>query len=310
MVRWRWAVVCFGVAIGGCSDDGGGGPVGDGRQDGPCAATALVGAFEAALQEGFTSVQGRVESGVTPLRVPELVAEEGACRMYRPPTLFCDPGCGSGTTCDATGSCVEAPAAVSVGTVTVTGMMAAIEMAPVAPAYFYTFTGTLAHPGFDEGAEVALVASGAEGRAAFALDARGVAPLAVAATDVELRQDQPVALAWSGPGVSDISTIHIDLNIAQHGGTPGWIECEVADSGDFTIPVALTNQLLAQGASGFPSLILTRRSIDSADIDQGCVQWAAQSAIILEVAIDGLTSCSDDNDCTAPETCQPDLTCG
>lgn len=309
-MRWSWLLLGCGLVLGGCSDSGGDGPTGDGVQDGPCEATTRVGAFETVLQDGFTSVQGRVESAVSPMRVPTLVAEDGACRMYRPPTLFCDPACGTGTTCDATGACVDAPYSVSVGTVTVSGLKSPVEMTPAAPVFFYTFNGTLEHPGFDEGAALALVAAGEGELEPFTLDARGVATLSSPATSVALVQDQPVALQWTAPGQPDVSAIHIDLNIAQHGGSPGWIDCEVPDTGSFTIPVSLSNQLLAQGASGFPSLILTRRSIDSTDTDVGCVQWSAQSSVTLDVDIEGLTSCSDNDDCTAPETCQPDLTCG
>ncbi|HUH01259.1 MAG TPA: hypothetical protein VML75_04640 [Kofleriaceae bacterium] len=309
-MRWRSLLLGCGLALGGCSDSGGNGPTGDGVQDGPCAATALVGAFETALQDGFTSVQGRVESAVTPMRVPELVAEDGGCRMYRPPTLFCDPACGSGATCDATGACVATPSAVSVGIVTVSGLKAPVQMTPTAPVFFYTNTGTLEHPGFEEGAALTLVAAGDGELDPFTLDARGVARLSTPAASVALVQDQSVGLQWTAPGEPDLSTIHIDLDIAQHGGTPGWIQCEVPDTGSFSIPVALSNQLLAQGASGFPSLTLTRRSVDSTDTIHGCVQWSAQSSVTLDVEIEGLTSCSDNDDCTAPETCQPDLTCG
>jgi hypothetical protein len=270
----------------------------------------LVGWFEAALQEGFTSVQGRVESAPTPLRVPALVSESGACRFYRPPTLFCDPACAGGTTCTASGTCVEAPTAVFAGEVSVTGLSAPVEMAPSMPPYFYSNTGTLPHPGYAEGSDLVLYADGADAIAPFVLDVLGVAPLVSPATSVPLVRDQVVALTWTAPASGDASTVHVDLNIAQHGGTPGWIECEVADTGNFSLPVALTNQLLDQGASGFPSLIMTRRSVDSADTAGGCVQWSAQSAVTLTVDIDGLTSCSEPADCTPPETCQGDLTCG
>jgi len=100
------------------------------------------------------------------------------------------------------------------------------------------------------------------------------------------------------------------LNIAQHGGTPGWIECDVPDNGQLELPQALTNQLLGFGFSGFPTLSVTRRTADSTTTSYGCVQFVVESTAVFDVDIPGLTSCSDNEDCTSPELCQPDLTCG
>lgn len=305
------ALACV-ASCGGSSESDGAdaAPVAPGTPDGVCPADVVVGSFEAELRDGFTSVQGKVESGVTPFRVPELIASEGACRFMRPAQLFCDPPCGSDTTCDATGACVPTPVSISVGVVTATGLASPIEMTASPPVYFYTNRDPLAHPGFAEGAELQLRATGDGDVAAFTLDARGIAALAVIGDSVALQQDQIVALQWTPAAQPGLGEIYIDLNIAQHGGNPGWIECVVDDTGSFELPVALTNQLLANGFSGFPSLAITRRSADHTDTSAGCVQWVALSTATLPVEIPGLTSCSDDEDCPPGQTCQGDLTCG
>ncbi len=285
-------------------------PLDPGTEDGVCEASTLVGSIEATLAEGFTSVQGKVVDAVAPSLVPEEVEVQGPCRLLRPPTLFCDPACAAGTTCDSTGTCVPAPDGVSIGTLTVTGLQAPVEMTASPPVYFYTNRAPLDHPGFLEGAAVIMTASGEATVEPFAVGATGIGALSSPATSVMLDKDVTVSLSWTAPASAAAAMIHIDLNIAQHGGTPGRIECEVPDTGQFDLPVSLTNRLLAAGFSGFPSLSLTRRAADHADTAVGCVQLVLQSAVTFEVEIPGLTSCSANDDCTDPETCQPDLTCG
>lgn len=290
-------------------------PPGDppGQPDGPCAADVRIGGFEAALRDGFTSVQGTVADAVTPGFVPEEVASAGPCRLLRPPTLFCDPGCAPGTTCDASGMCIASPENISVGDIDVDGMTMPVSMSANPPVFFYTNLGPLDHPGFQEGVPLQLRAQGAEPIAAFSLDAVGVAPLSLADQSVLLDTDTPVVISWMPAASAEHIEIHIDLNIAQHGGTPGRIECEIAErdyGGQFELPVTLSNQLLAGGYSGFPSIVVTRRSADSVDTALGCVDWHVQSASALSVDIPGLISCSGDEDCPAGQTCQGDLTCG
>jgi hypothetical protein len=275
----------------------------------PCAVDTLVGSFEVTLEEEYTTLQGRVESGVVPYRVPEVIAAGGTCAFYQPPSLFCDPPCGSGNTCDSDGECIPHPLATDAGTVIVDGLSAAVEMTAAAPVHYYLFTGTLDHPGFQPDARLTLHATGGDEVEAFTLFAHGVEPLEIAQEAFPLVYDEPVTVEWTA-GQTAQTGIHVVLNIAQHGGTPGWIECEFPDTGALEIPVSLTNELLEAGFSGFPSIGLIRRSVDSVEIDFGCVQWMSQSDVYLPIEIDGLTSCSDDEDCTPPETCQPDLTCG
>ena len=278
--------------------------------DGPCDAAVRVGGFEAALNEQFTSVQGTVADGVTPFLVPNIVAEEGQCRLLSPPSLFCDPSCGAGTTCDADGLCIDTPSSLSVGVVTLEGLLAPVEMEANPPVFFYTNTAPLDHPGWTEGQRIDLLAAGDVGVGAFAMAAWGITELITPQEPVGLDANQPVNLTWTAAGEPNLATININLNIAQHGGTPGWIECEVADSGSFEIPLILSDQLLNSGFSGWPSVALTRRSVDSFTSDVGCIELSVQSRAVRRIDIPGLISCSGDEDCPDGQHCQVDLTCG
>lgn len=293
-----------GSSTSGSSDTGS-----DGVADGACPANTKVGSFELTLEDTYSGLQGRVESALTPYRIADLVASEGSCAFYQPPSLFCDPPCANGETCDVDNTCVQTPIAVTAGVVSVEGLGDEVDMEASSPAFFYTYLGTLDHPPATEGTSLTLHATGGDGLESFTLDAYGITPLKVSAETVAMETDVPMTVTWQA-GAEASTSINAFLNIAQHGGNPGWIECEFPDTGELEIPVSLTNQLLDQGFSGFPSLLLTRRSADSIETSLGCVQWVTQSTAALTVEIEGLTSCSSDEDCTPPETCQADLTCG
>ncbi|MCA9560879.1 MAG: hypothetical protein KC583_20160, partial [Myxococcales bacterium] len=128
----------------------------------PCAYADHIGGFAIELRDGFTSVQGQVADGVIPREVPVVDAEDGECRLLRPPSLFCDPGCGVGETCGPDG-CIPQPGNIDVGPVRIEGLTAAVEMEARAPVYFYTFRGDLPHPGFAEGDAITLYGDGLEG---------------------------------------------------------------------------------------------------------------------------------------------------
>jgi hypothetical protein len=276
----------------------------------PCAVGTRAGRFSVELAARFTGIDGDVYDGVDPTFVPEEVATDGDCTLYRAPSLFCDPSCGSSESCGPDG-CAPTPRTQNVGGVTVTGLlMSPIEMTPRMVGNHYTNPGTLTHPGFEEGAEIALSAAGGD-HSAFMLRGAGVAALEVPATPVTIAADMPAAITWTAPGVDDDAVkIVINLDIARHGGTPARIECHVPDTGSFEIPAALVTQLVDLGFSGFPAVDLTRRSADSVDVaGLGCVELEVLASARVDAALPGVTSCNADTDCEDGQTCQEDLTC-
>ncbi len=310
MRRWAAiALVLFGCSGG--SDDGDDTTV---SRDGgtaiagayaTCADDARVGQLVLELRASFTSVQGAVTDGVRPIDVPVVDREAGDCRLVSPPTLFCDPACGAGTTCSASGQCVALPSNQDVGEVTITGLTAPVTMTARAPVYFYNFLGDLPHPAFAHGDAIGMSATMGPSIATV-----GVAALEVTTSSLAVARDVPSTLEWTPAAADDGVRMEVELSIANHGGTPGRILCTTDDSGAFTIPVELTNALLDRGFSGFPSVTLTRQGAGTGDTANGCVELIARSEVVVPIEIPGLTSCSTDDDCRGAETCQPDLTCG
>lgn len=272
-----------------------------------CPSDTRVGGFEVTLEDTFSTIQGRVTTGVDPNVVLVVESSSGPCELLRPPELFCDPGCDAGTTCAADGSCVALPENMSVGDVTIDGLSAAVTMAPREPIFFYNFVDELPHPAFTEGAEVTLSATGAATE--FTVAATGTTALETALTEVPIDTGTGAEVSWT-PGSADDVMVEIELNLANHGGTPGRIVCTVDDTGSFAVPADLVDTLLAGEASGFPSLRIARQGAGAANTAAGCVDLRLSSEVLLDVRVPGLTSCSDDTDCTAPEICRVDLTCG
>jgi hypothetical protein len=290
-------------ACGGGDDDGGSSLTFD---DGECSPDERVGQFRIDLADGFTGIQGRVQDSVTPSEVPDQVADSGACRLRGSPVLFCDPACPVDQVCGPGGTCVAQPEAQSVGRVVIEGMRVPVEMEPSA-TNLYTNPGTLPHPGFDPGAAIRLEAEGGAYQP-FALGGTGFAAIEAAGDPIAVDSGAAAAVTWSAG--SDEAGIHLLLDINPHGTTASWIECEVSDSGQATIPGPLIEELFEAGVSGFPRLILARRTVTSSEIDHGCVELRVGSEMEIPVEVPGLISCTEDEDCPDGETCQGDLTCG
>ncbi len=283
----------------------------------PCTEATHVGGFRISLAEKFTGVEGHVLNGVVPLKVPELVQAEGTCRLLSWPSAYCSPGCQPGEACKGDGkgggTCIVHPLKHSVGKVTVTGLKAALSM-KAKWGNNYINPGSLPHPAFDSGDPITLKASGGEFEA-FTLLGQGVAALKQSAggAKIKLESGKALTVTWqAGSGASDANSpvrVHVELNINNHGNSSGWIACDGVDSGTFTIPEKLVSALFDLGVSGFPTVNLTRRSVDSTQISPGCVQLEVASELGLGIEVDGVISCTDNKSCPAGTTCGADLTC-
>jgi len=273
-----------------------------------CSRETSLGGVAVVLKEDYTSVQGTIADAVRPIDVPRVTLSDGACELLQPKTLFCDPGCGSGQTCGDDGQCVALPSNQSVGTMTISGLSAPVEMPSKPPLYFYLFAGDLPHPGFANGDLLTLTAEG-DVLADFAITTVGVTPLEATQASMTLVADTPAVLDWTAADGGAAVAVEIVLNIANHGGTPASVHCLAQDTGHFEIPVSMVNALLELGYSGFPSVSLTRVGSGTAELEEGCVEFRASSTRVLNVEIPGLTSCSDNGDCPDGQICQSDLTC-
>lgn len=276
----------------------------------PCEAAERVGQFSLELADGFTAIEGRVADGVVPANIRGVTATEGQCKLLQGRTLFCDPACGAGQTCGEDGVCIPFATAKSVGAVTVTGLPVALTMMPSAVNFYSNGATNIPHPGFAAGTAIGLRAAGGT-LPAFALRGEGMAALALDPADIVVQRGSPVELRWTASSTRTAVRIRFVLDLAHHGGISASIECDgIADTGSFTIPAALTTQLLDIGVAGFPLLTASRRSVDSTSIPAGCVELNVLSKVDRTVTIPGLESCTDDMDCMGGQTCQTDLTCG
>ena len=298
-----------GTGVGGVSAVGGSGGVPASELPyAPCPGDTEVGGFVIELGDGFTSVDGRVFDGVTPSLVPSELMREGDCRLVTLPNLLCDPGCAASTeTCGLDNQCVPVPVAHSVGDVTVSGLARAVEMTANANTGSYRpAPPALPHPGFTAGADLRLSASGGD-YAAFELRGWGIEPFQFTGETVDVSGSTPANLSWAPPTQAGPARVRAVLDINNHGSSSNAIECDFPDTGSAQIPASLIDALIDLGASGFPTLGITRRTATSTTIEPGCVQLVVSSDLqfSIDVNLAGLTSCDDDSMCPEGQTCKP-----
>jgi hypothetical protein len=271
-------------------------------------------ASEGSTTPGFTSIFGKVYDGVQPQTVvwtPQ--STDGGCVLSTPHTPFCSPSCGAVAACVADNTCQPYPAAQSVGTVHVAGVKhgssSEVDLVAVANSYQPPAGTVLDYPGFAEGDAIELTASGSSFTRSFHATARGVAAFELANADsLALQSSAALALAWTAP-TNQGSEIAIKLDISHHGGSKGRIECALDDTGSLTIGAPMIDALLALGAAGYPSIIVTRTSTGHAAVATGHVDLVVSSEVEVPIAVPGVISCTDTTQCTPPATCQSDLTC-
>jgi hypothetical protein len=256
-----------------------------------------------------TAVGGKVYDGPTPQTVIWTVEEEGGgCKLSTPKAPYCMPGsCGASEACVADGVCHKYATAVDVGLVHVKGLgPGAFDMEAIAGNY--TFVGALPYPPAAEGTAIEVTAPGGM-LGPIAISAKAIAPLQVIGAGVHPVLGQPLPLAWNPPGMAGVSRMVIKLDLSHHGGIKGKIDCDVPDNGSLQIPAAQITKLLGLGVSGFPTVVFTRTASGVAATARGRVHLDVVSDVELPVEIEGLVSCTKDEECPAGKKCQVDNQC-
>lgn len=314
--RWIPALLLCTAACGG--DDGG--ATADAGVDAALGDPAdLVGTFSIELRDDkppVTVMAGVVNDKVPPASVIWTRSSlDGDCELLVPDVPFCNTPCVPGTeVCVADDTCEAVATKQDVGTVTVSGVRTAtgatsFELTSVSNNYQVPGSITLAYPGFAAGDALAVAAAGSAFTPPFTITAPGIAPLDVTNPDRDLARNTAVELTWTPPASGASSRVLLKLDISHHGGSKGKIECDTADDGALTLSAPMVTALLDLGAAGFPTIELTRVASGNALTTAGRVDLLVTSAIERPVTVPGITSCTDDSECTPPATCQADLTC-
>ncbi|MFT7578563.1 MAG: hypothetical protein ACI9MR_000221 [Myxococcota bacterium] len=269
----------------------------------PCADAARVGTFQVGRWQRYSAVTGEVTNGVIPLTVRQEIGRDGDCRLLRKQNPFCNPACANGDLCDHDGQCIPYPENQSVGTITVSGLNALVEMMPNPVQSYAAVDVPLAL--FDTDAEITLSAAG-DALAGFTMAAFGVPPLVAPEETLDLARDRPLVVEWTAePGAWHIV---FSVNIDQHGSSPVTLVCDVADSGRHTVSATLINAFLDAGVSGFASFDLVRRTVSSTTVDAfnadaNCIELQVLSQADGRLTVNGHIAC------TRPQDCPPELVC-
>jgi hypothetical protein len=296
----------------GCSSAGGGpgdasGTGGGGGAPaplaGPCPDDLAIGHFALSLvppqdgNDGYSQFGGRVRNAVDPTTTLVEQMRSGACRLLVWPDLRCDPPCHeAGTACVATNQCGQLPIGRSVGTVTVTGLTSSVSSEPLSSQAIYN-ASIADYPPALPGAAISLHATGGA-YPPFTLAGEGIEPLVFPAPTATVRDNQPYTLTWT-PARTGRSRILAELTIAHEGPIWNKIACDLPDTGAGEIPADIIHALFANGADGFPTLALTRRTVDATPFGAGCVDFAVSTWVQQPVPVEGIISCN----CNVPD-CQ------
>jgi len=319
---------CGGGGNGGGSGGKGGGGTsgGTGNSSGglvfkPCSAETNVGGFSVLLVDKsdttpeYATFGGRVRDGVNPLDYLKVDTADGSCRLMVKPT--CSPACTAPQLCGVGDKCVAEPVSHNVGAVDVTGLSTPITGLAAISAQGNQYNKDLsagAYPPAAAGGTVTLSAAGGD-YTPFTLTARGIEPLVFPGTGITVNRGKPVAFTWTAPAGTPTGKIQATLNVAYHGGGKYRIDCDFDDDGSGEIPAALVDKLLDQGTAGFPTLALTRRSVDSTTLTPpGCIEFAVNAYRERQVTVcpmpdKCIVSCGPDKPCPTGQACGNDKKC-
>jgi hypothetical protein len=188
-----------------------------------------------------------------------------------------------------------------VGVVALDGLLEPVTMEPSDPGNNYYAFG-LPHPPYAPGALLTLTAPGAA-FPGFELHGVGLVPLALVPGEWVLADGRPLEVHWEAPGAAVRSTVHLRVTIDQHGASPLQLACDFADTGTGTVPAALASSFVSAGVTGFPAATLTRRTVDSAPLADGCVELSVEWGLPGELRVEGYTPCTEQADCPDGQTC-------
>ena len=252
--------------------------------------------------DGYTSAIGRFFDGAQPeILALESRSEQAGCTLYVPRAPFCSSPCAPAV-CTADDVCTPYPAPRGVGTLTLKGIGAPLELQPSSSMIVYQ-SPSLDFPPCEPGAPVTASATD------VALSADCIAPLQLTGPDpIPVVKNVPLRLSWLPAADGARSRVHVKLDVSHHGGSKGEIDCDVADTGELSIPASMVTELLGLGLAGFPT-INVNRVVVGADAANPNLTLVLSSDLTRAVDT-GVVSCLDDEGCPDDQTCQLSGVCG
>ncbi len=274
---------------------------------GPCASDVDYGGIDLTADSEASEVAGSVADGVVPSTVLELLVAEGDCEVLRRNNPYCDPTCDPGETCDFDGTCVPYPANQDLGTLTLDGLLAPVEMEPVFPGNTY-FNTSLPNPAYTVGSVLTLrMPGGVYGPAE--LHGVGVEPLDMTGAAWVIDGGVDFEVTWPPPtGAGVRSEVAVQISIDQHGVSPSSLRCVFVDDGAGTVPGSIIQALEDVGVTGFPTASIERRTVDHVAIGAGCMDFRVTAPrTITSIDVEGHTPCMSDADCPEELDCNEEL---
>jgi len=268
-----------------------------------------------------TIVSGVVKSGADPNSYVETpVSTAGGCTLFKLSAPSCanannGDGCDtSAEVCTGTDTCTKRPTNKNVGVVRVTGVETntgtnSFELMNVSNSYNTPGDVLLTYPGISEGNAIKVSAAGAD-VPAFEVTAKGIGPLALGSASYQISTTAPLTVTWTVPNLSGDSRIQATVNVSHHGGSKGYIACDVADSGSLAISAEQIAGLINMGVAGYPTLTVVRRATGTAAIAAGQVVLSVESSVSPAFSVQGYISCLGDetvSPCGAGQSCNVDL---
>ena len=267
---------------------------------GPCAYEERVGGFDLAQWDspldGFSTVTGSVSEGTVPTTILFKAETEGDCTLWRKENPFCDPTCEAGQTCTHNGECVPYPGRLDVGEVVIKGLGEALTLGP--DTYNNYWNTSVGHPLFEPGALIGVTSS------TFELRGLGVDTMTTDQLDWTLVRGEDLQVSWT-PGEGE-SRVALSFNVDQHGNSPVTMICDTVDSGAISVSASLLSVLLDYGVSGYSTGTIRRRTVDSTEVADGCIDLAVYSHVSANLRVDGHIPCTGDWNCPKGQHC--DLT--
>ena len=252
--------------------------------------------------DGYTTAIGRFFDGAQPQILSlKKRSEQGECTLYVPRAPFCSDPCAPAV-CTADAVCTAYPAPRGVGTLTLKGIGAPLELQPSSSMIVYQ-SPSLTYPPCEPGAPVTASATD------VSLSADCIAPLELTGPDpIPVVKDVPLRLSWLPAAKGARSRVHVKLDVSHHGGSKGEIDCDAPDTGELEIAASLVTELLGLGLAGFPTINVNRVVVgkDAANPNVTLVL----SSDLTRAVDTGVVSCLDDQECPDDQTCQLGGYCG